>query len=417
MSRHTDAGTSAAWLASVDEPITESMLSDREREVRDQVRGIVTTEVAPRALELDRTAGSFATDGYQALARAGVAGLLFPTELGGSGDSTVAYAAAMEEITAGCPSTSMIYMTQTHAAHPIATSAQPDVAAAIVPRLLDGRAYGSLAITEPNAGSDVSSLRTTAREVDDGWRIRGSKTFITSGDRADVVVCFATTDRTAGRSGVTAFVVDGNADGVAHGSPFRKMGLHASTTAELFFEDVHVPASHRLGQLGGGWDVMLGSVVKSRISAAAQGVGMAKGAYLRTLAWLREHEGGRLPQTTAFALAQLRGEILEGRLLLLSTAREVDRPDPDRTPVSLTADIAMMKQRCTDLGFRAALAAVELLGSVGDLADVGVERFVRDAKAAQIYDGTNEVQRLLIARDTSRRTEHLSSRPPEGSTR
>jgi alkylation response protein AidB-like acyl-CoA dehydrogenase len=401
--RLTDAGpgTSVAWQEAVDEPLSERLLDDREREVRDAVRRIVAAEVAPRALGLDRT-HAFAEDGYQALAGAGLAGLLFPTELGGSGDSTVAYAAAMEELTAACPSTSMIYMTQTHAAYPIWLAARPEVATAIVPQLVDGRAYGSLGITEPNAGSDVSSLRTTAREVQDGWQLSGSKTFITTGDRADVIVCFATTDRSAGRSGVTAFVVDGNADGVEHGRPLDKMGLHASSTAELFLDDVHVPTAHRLGELGGGWDVLLSSVVKSRISAAAQGVGIARGAYVRTLALLQERHGGRLPQEVAFALAELRGAILEGRLLLLTTAREVDRAlDPP------TADIAVMKQRCTDLGFRAALAAVRLLGPVGDLADTGVERYVRDAKAAQIYDGTNEIQRLLVARDTHRRTEEL----------
>jgi alkylation response protein AidB-like acyl-CoA dehydrogenase len=397
-------GTSPAWQRVVDEPLTDGLLDPREREVRDAVRDVVATEVAPRAAELDRS-GGFAGGPYQALARAGWAGLLFPTELGGSGDTTVAYAAAMEEITAACPATSMIYMTQTHAAYPILLAGQREVAEATIPRLVSGDAYGSLAITEPNAGSDVSSLRTTAREAADGsYRLTGSKTFITTGDRADVIVCFATTDRSSGRAGVTAFVVDGTVAGVGHGTPLAKMGLHASSTAELFLDDVHVPASHRLGDLGSGWDVMLSSVVKSRISAAAQGVGIARGAYVRTLAHLRERHGGRLPQETAFVLAELRGAILEGRLLLLSTAREVDQAaDPS------TADIAVMKQRCTDLGFRTALTAVRLLGRVGDLADTGVERFVRDAKGAQIYDGTNEVQRLLIARDTHQRAKEMDA--------
>lgn len=397
-----DPDSYLAWHRAVDEPTTEQMLDERERHVRDEVRQLVAVDVAPHAAEIDRTS-AFAGDSYQALARSGWGGLLFPTELGGTGDSTVAYAAAMEEITAACPSTSMIYMTQTHAGYPILLGGQVEAAAEHIPRLVSGAAYGSLAITEPNAGSDVSSLRTVARPTEDGGHsITGSKTFITTGDRANVIVCFATTDAAAGRAGVTAFALDGSSERITRGAPLAKMGLHGSSTAELFLDEVPVRDIDRLGEVGGGWDLMLGAVAKSRISAAAQGVGVARGAYVRTIAALKERHGRRLPPQTAFALADLRGAILQGRLLLLATSREVDRlAEPP------TASIAMMKQRCTDLGFEVALAAVGLLGASGDLSDLGVERFVRDAKAAQIYDGTNEVQRLLIARDTARRSEEL----------
>lgn len=397
----TALGAPDRYLAlhdAVDEPAADRLLDEREHHVRSRVRAVVAAEVAPRAAEADRT-HTFAGESFQALARAGWVGLLFAEEHGGTGDSTVAYAAAMEEITAGCAATSMIFMTQTHAGYPIVLGGESALIGAHVPRLLSGDAYGSLAITEPNAGSDVSSLRTTARtDADGGYRISGAKTFITTGDRSDVIVCFASVDRSAQRGGVTAFVVDGASAGVGRGAPLAKMGLHGSTTAELFLDDVRVPASHRLGEPGSGWDIMLKAVAKSRISAAAQGVGFARGAYVHALAHLRERYGARLPQATAFRLAELRGRILQARLLLLATAREVDSADAPPT-----AQVAMAKQTCTDLGFSVALASSRLLGAAGDLRDFGVERYVRDAKAAQIYDGTNEVQRLLIARDTDRR--------------
>jgi alkylation response protein AidB-like acyl-CoA dehydrogenase len=186
----------------------------------------------------------------------------------------------------------------------------------------------------------------------------------------------------------------------------HKMGMHGSTTAELFLRDVVVPAANRLGDEGGGWGIVMSSVIKSRISAAAQGVGLARNAYLRASLALRAIHGGALPDPVDFALAGLRSEILRARLLLFATARQVDEAkDPS------TAHIAMMTQACTDVGWNVSLAAVRLLGAYGDLSELGVERCLRDAKVTQIYDGTNDVQRLLIARDSRRR---LDSAPTKG---
>lgn len=390
----------------LDEPVTDRMLDPREAEVRDQVRAIVASDVAPRASELDRTHG-FAHDSYQALARAGLAGVIFPEKWGGTDDTHVAYAAAMEEITAGCAATSLVYMTQTHAAYPIWRAGTTELADAYVPDLIDGSAYGSLGITEPDAGSDVAGLKTRARPVEVGGRtteyaVSGSKTFITTGDRADVIVLFATLDPSLGRRGVTAFVVDGDSAGLERGAPFEKLGMHGSSTAELFLSDVRVPVAHRLGAEGEGWQVVMASVVKSRISAAAQGVGIARAAYARTLTFLRDLHGGRLPDEASFALADMRGDILRARLLLFATAREVDHSE------SVTAgQVGIMKQCCTDLGWRISERAARLLGPYGDLVDLAVERALRDAKVTQIYDGTNEVQRLLIGRDAQRLLEKL----------
>ncbi|TNC29463.1 acyl-CoA dehydrogenase family protein [Amycolatopsis alkalitolerans] len=388
-----------AYLAlhqALDESAADALLDERERTVRAAVRDVVAHEVAPRAAAADRD-HVFVHESYQALAKAGLAGLIFPERLGGTGDTHTAYAAAMEEISAGCAATALVYMTQMHAAYPIMIAGSDELAGRYIPGLLCGETYGALGITEPNAGSDVASLRTVATPHPDGYRLSGAKTFITTGDKADVIICFATIDRSLGRDGVTAFVLDGRWPGLSRGTPLAKLGMHGSTTAELFFDEVEVPANHLLGKPGGGWRVVLNSVIKSRISAAAQGVGIARAAYARTLRALTRLHGSRLPDEQAFALATLRGQVLQGRLLLFSVARQVDRSG---TPSA--GQIGMMKQSCTDLGWHAAREAMRILGPYGDLAELGVERCLRDAKVTQIYDGTNEVQRLLIARDTAR---------------
>ncbi|MQA11445.1 MAG: acyl-CoA dehydrogenase [Pseudonocardiaceae bacterium] len=382
--------------ARYDEVTADGLLTAEELRLRDRVREVVADEVAPRAALLDAT-GQFAHESYQALARAGLGGLIFPERLGGAQLSTTGYAVAMEEIAAGCGATSLVYMTQMHTGYPILLSGDEELAQRYLSGLCAGKLYGSLAITEPGAGSDVSGLRTTARREGQHYVIDGAKTFITTGDRADVIICFATVDRSAGRDGITAFVVDGDTPGLRRGAALSKMGMHASGTAELFFDGTRVPAENRIGEEGSGWRLVMRSVVKSRISAAAQGVGLASGAYAHALATLRE--SGPISDDVAFPLAELRASILQGRLILRSTARasDVDSSAP------LTAEVAMMKLACTDLGWRVALTVTDLLGSRGDLAELGVERYLRDAKVTQIYDGTNEVQRLLIARDTASR--------------
>ncbi|SDY61583.1 Acyl-CoA dehydrogenase [Modestobacter sp. DSM 44400] len=399
----TDPAAYLAMHAALDEEVADALLDDRERAVRTRTREVVAEHVAPGAAARDRDR-VFAHDSYQALARAGLGGLLVPEEYGGTDGSTVAYAAAMEEITAGCPATSLVYMTQMHAAYPILRSGSADLARAYLPGLVDGSRYGSLGVTEPGAGSDASSLRTLAvpepgaDAAPAGYTLSGSKTFITTGDMADVIICFATLDPAAGRRGITAFVVDGDAPGLTRSAPFSKMGMHGSSTAELFFDRTPVPASHRLGGEGEGWAIVVSSVTKSRISAAAQGIGLARGAYAHALAALHRIHGSTLPADVAFALADQRGRILSGRLMLLTVAHEVDRSGG-----ATGGAIGLMKQTCTDIGWQVAVAATRVLGRFGDLAVLGAERYLRDAKVTQIYDGTNDVQRLLVARDTAGR--------------
>ncbi|MGW4591981.1 acyl-CoA dehydrogenase family protein [Amycolatopsis thermoflava] len=398
----TDADAYLALHRALDEPAADAALSEREREIRAVTRNLVAREVAPRAAQVDAT-HTFAHESVQALTAAGLGGLVFPRHLGGTDDTNVAYSVAMEEIAAGCAATSLVFMTQMHAAYPILLAGSHDQQQRYIPGLIDGTLYGSISITEPDAGSDVASLTTTATPSAEGWSLSGQKTFITTGDRADVIICFATVDRSLGRKGITAFIVEGAWPGIERGRPFDKMGMHGSGTAELFFDQVAIPHGYLLGGERDGWPIVMSSVVKTRISAAAQGVGLARAAYARSLAVLARQYGAKLPDEQTFALAELRGRILQARLLLHAVARQADR-DPAITP----GQIGIMKQVCTDLGFQASVEATRILGPYGDLAVLGVERCLRDAKVTQIYDGTNEIQRLLVGRETTRAMQELA---------
>jgi alkylation response protein AidB-like acyl-CoA dehydrogenase len=378
-----------------DEPVTERLLDERAREVREQLRTIIDAEIAPNAAHYDET-GEFAGPSYLALARAGMAGLLFPAELGGSGDNAVTYAMAVAEIAARCPATSLIYMTQMHAGYPVMLAGTEEQRRRWVPPLCRGELYGSLAITEPAAGSDMASMTTTARRDGDGYRVSGSKTFITNGDVAGLIIVFATVDRSAGRRGITAFLMPGDAPGLARGRVLAKMGMHGSSTAELFFDQVYLPESARLGAEGEGWSISMRSVVKSRLSAAAQGVGIATRAY--ELAARSYHGRQSADQATGSDLAELRTRLLTGRTLLYATAAAIEDGI-----AGIDAQVSAMKLWCTDLGVELADRACDLLGAEGDLACYEAERLLRDARVTQIYDGTNEIQRLIIARDSAHR--------------
>jgi alkylation response protein AidB-like acyl-CoA dehydrogenase len=387
----------------LDEGLTDDLLTPDEKGVRRKTREVVATSIAPYA-EGVAAGGRSAVEGCLDLLRAGLGGLLFPTTYGGTAASTVSYAIAVEEVSRVCPSTSLVFVTQTHAGYPILVGGSEEQMLTWLPRLISGDILGSLAITEPSAGSDVAQLKTRARHQGDVYVLDGAKAFITTGDRAGVIVCFATVDPRRGRDGVTAFLIPGDAMGLRRGRVLQKLGMHGSSTAELFFDAVQLPETSRLGDEGGAWELSMRTVVKSRISAAAQGLGIAVGAYAVGLGYaasigmLRGHQH----QEVQFVLADLRTQIISARLLLHTVARAVDAYGAGSSS-GLVAEVAMAKCVCTDLAVAASDTVVELLGPIGDLVCGGAERFLRDAKVTQIYDGTNQVQRMLIARDIASR--------------
>lgn len=384
-----------------EEPVADAILGAEERTLRNRLRSVLAEEVAPSASRWDRTS-TFAGPSYLALARANLGCIMFPQEYGGLGLSTLAYAMAVEEIAASCASTSLIYATQMHAGYPILLAGTDEQRMRYLPALSRGEIYGSLAVTEPDAGSDAAAMRTTARRDGDEYILNGSKIFITTGDVASVIVCFATIDPSLGRSGITAFLLDGGTPGLSRGRVLKKVGMRGSSTTELFFNDARVPVSARLGPEGSGWDLMVKSVVKSRISAAAQGVGLARAAYTFALGWaqvngLLGRQGN--PQIEE-SLAAIRVKVLMARVMLYEVTSQIETPPRrDHNP-----EISMIKMLCTDIGVDVAREAVELLGPIGDMGSLPLERYLRDVKVTQIYDGTNEIQRMLIARDTSIRS-------------
>jgi alkylation response protein AidB-like acyl-CoA dehydrogenase len=389
-------------FAALDERTSDISCTADELEVRERIRRVLAEHVLPRAVETDRT-GAFPHVQDRALVDAGLGALPVAKSDGGNGCSTAAYAIAMEEITAVCGATSLVYMTQMHTAWPIlrwGSAAQRD---RYVPRLCSGDIYGSIAISEPSGGSDVAALRTTARPDGDAYVINGAKTFITSGDVAGVIVVFASVDRSLGRQGVTAFLVEPAHGGMTAGRPMSKMGMHGSSTVELAFDECRVPRSAVLGEVGGGFPIAMSSVVKTRISAAGEGLGLATGALRVALRWAGERglldPRSRKGQLVQSELATLRSQVLAGRLLLLATARLVDTGDGTEV-----AEVSMAKLALTELAVSTCDRVVDLMGADGDQRGLVVERMLRDALVTRIYDGTNQIQQLLIARDTHMRT-------------
>lgn len=359
---------------------------------------LISGQLEPEAAAIDAS-GTFPWASLRALAAAGLGGLVMPRDLGGQELPTIIYGEALARIAAACGSTSTVYMTQMHCAHPLLIQGSPDQQKAWVPKLCSAEAIGAIALTEPGAGSDIASLRTRARGHGDSYVISGNKIFISNGDVADIIVLFATTDPSRGKRGITAFLVDtAEADGFRAGTPMKKLGQKGASTVELSFDECRIPRSARLGEEGDGYPLLLRSVVKSRISAAAQGIGFALGAYEATVGYCAGRgllsSQAREAQDLQFTLARLCSAIWAGQSMLHSVCELVDRDEENAL-----VEVSMAKLHCTTLGVRVANKCIELLGDDGDRLDIGVERRLRDAKVTEIYDGTNEVQSMLIARD------------------
>ena len=358
---------------------------------------VLRDTVEPEARHVDER-HVFPHASLRALADAGLGCLLMPKELGGQSARTSEYADTVSRIAAVCGSTSTVYMTQLHCAHPIHLQGSAEQHQRWIPSISSADAIGAIALTEPDAGSDVAAMRTTARRDGDDYVINGNKIFISNGDLADVIVLFATVDPSRGKDGITAFLIDTAAvKGLEAGKPMHKLGQKGASTVALSFDDCRVPADAVLGDEGDGYPLLLKSVQKSRISAAAQGIGFATGAFEATVRYCADHDllstQNRSAQDLQFTLAVLRSEIYAAHAMLERVCDLVDDGDGDPT-----VEVSMAKLHCTAVGVRVSNTCVELLGQDGDRVDLGVERRLRDAKITEIYDGANQVQSMLIAR-------------------
>ena len=363
----------------------------------DVVRRLCAEVIAPRADDIDR-ANEFPHDLYGQLNELGLVGLLVPEELGGAGGTLVEMSLVYEELAKASASISLLLSNSIEALVPIARMANEGLRDEALARVLDGCEVPCFCLTEPNAGSDATALQTTAVEEGGDWVIRGRKQFITNGSVGGLFLVFALSDPEERKSRrLSAFVVDRDAPGFSVGKDEDTMGTRGAPLTELIFDDVRVPASRLVGERGDGLKAAMLMVNESRVGAAAQCVGIGVSALDQSLAYAAERQQFGRPigefQAVQLLLANMAIRNEASRALTLAAAAAHDRGDPEAVALS-----AMCKTFASDAAVQSALDAIQVHGGYGYCRDVGVERLLRDAKAFQIFDGTNQIQRLTVAK-------------------
>jgi alkylation response protein AidB-like acyl-CoA dehydrogenase len=377
-------------------------LTQEHRLIRDMARDFAQKEIAPIAAEIDVEA-RFPTDTVRKMGALGFMGVEIPEEYGGTGMDTLSYVLSMVEISKACASHGVIMsVNNSLVCHAIYTFGTQDQKEAFLVPLASGEMLGAYSLTEPQAGSDPANIRCTA-EYDPGtdeYVINGLKAWVTSGPNADIIILFATTDRSKGSRGIAAFIVDTTLPGFSTGKVEPKLGIRASHTAELIFEDYRVPASHRLGEEGMGLKIALAVLDAGRIGIASQAVGIAEAAFeaARDYAKEREQFGQAISnfQGIQWILADMKTRIEASRLLTYQAAWAKQKAKDAGQRFTLPA--AMAKLYAAETCMWVSTKAVQVYGGNGFSKEYPVERHFRDAKITEIYEGTNEIQRLVIAR-------------------
>jgi alkylation response protein AidB-like acyl-CoA dehydrogenase len=374
-------------------------LNDEQRELRDLVRTLARERIAPRAAEIDES-HEFPWDVVELFREQGVFGLLFDEEWGGTGTGTLLALVAMEEVGRVCATSSLILAVQELGSLGLELAGTQEQKERYLPRLASGEWLGAYALTEAGSGSDSAAMRTTARRDGDEYVLSGGKRFITNAGVANLYTVFAKTDPEAGHDGISAFVVESDAPGFEVARLEPKMGIAGSTTGELVFSDCRIPAGNLLGEEGEGFRIAMRILDRSRPGVAAQALGIAQGATDYALEYARTRETMGKPiaehQLVAAKLADMETKCEAARGLLYRFGRMVDEGVPDE---ELTKASAMAKLYCADVAMEVTTEAVQVLGGYGYIKEYPVERMMRDAKITQIYEGTNEIQRLVIARE------------------
>jgi alkylation response protein AidB-like acyl-CoA dehydrogenase len=365
------------------------------------VRELAEERVAPRAAEIDATS-EFPWDLKELLAKQDLLGIAFPARFGGTELDDISQAIVVEEIARADATTSLIVIVQKLGALPILIAGSEEQQARYIPHLASGEWMAAFGLTEAGAGSDVAGIRMRARRDGDDYLISGSKRFITHGSIANLVTIIASTDAEAGRKGLSAFVVETDSPGFSAPRLEHKMGIRGSPTAELQFDDVRVPAANRLGEEGEGFAIAMATLDRSRLSIAAQAVGIAQGAldFAVGYAAQRKQFGERVAdlQGIQFMLADMASGIEAARQLTYAAAAAVDANAPDLAYWTSSAKLI-----AGDMAMRVTTDAVQVLGGYGYVTEYPVERMMRDAKITQLYEGTQQVQRMIVARQLLRR--------------
>jgi alkylation response protein AidB-like acyl-CoA dehydrogenase len=364
---------------------------------RDTIRQIARERIAPRAAEIDEKA-EYPHDLRRLLAEHDVLALPFETEHGGTGTGTLMLNMAVEEIAKACASTALILMIQELGTLPIKLFGSDELKERFLPQCANGEWSPAFALSEPDAGSDPGGMITRAVKDGDGWVISGTKNWITNLGVADFYAVFAVTDPNAGHSrGISAFVVEADRPGFSVGKLEHKLGIRGSPTGQPIFDDVWVPDANLIGEVNQGFKVAMATLDRSRLGVASQALGIAQGATDYAASYARERRQFGAPinsfQGIQFKLADMETQCAAARELLYQACAKVDRGDPDLGKFS-----AMAKLFCSDVAMRVTVEAVQVLGGYGYVKEYPVERMMRDAKITQIYEGTNEIQRLVIAR-------------------
>ena len=370
-------------------------LAPQHSAFRDAVREISQGVVKPLAEEVDRE-HRFPAEAVRAAAESGLMGVLIPREYGGAGLDALAFAICIEELAQACASTAVIVDVHTSVGtEPILLFGDDEQKRSWLPQLARGEILGAFALTEPSSGSDAASLKTSARRSGGGYVLNGTKVFITNIGQAGLYVVFARTGPDERAKGVTAFLVPADTPGVRAGQVFDKMGLNGSPTGELILEDVTVPAENRLGREGQGFAVAMRALDSGRIGISGQALGIGQAAVDEARALMREngHEQG-----DDFLLADMATRVQSARLLAYNAASRCSRGLP------FTLEASMAKLFSTDTAMQVALDAIQIAGEAGARKGSPFERHVRDAKALQIYEGSNQVQRVVIARELLKTT-------------
>jgi butyryl-CoA dehydrogenase len=370
-------------------------LTPEQKLIRDTARDLSQREIAPHAAQIDRS-HEFPRKIFARLGEMGLLGIMMPEAWGGAGMDALSYVLAMEEVARACASTSVIMSVQSSlVSAPILAAGNDGQRARWLPDLASGRKVGCFALSEPEAGSDAKAQKTRAVRAGTGWVLNGTKNFITNAPVADLALVFATTDPAKRSHGISAFLVPTNTPGFKVGPPDDKLGIRGAPSAQIFLTDCAVDDDARLGPEGDGFKVALRALDGGRIGIAAQALGIARAAFEDAVAYARERKTFGQPiaehQAIQFKLADMRTEIDAARMLLWRAAVLKDSGRAYATEAS------MAKLFASEVANRAAKEAVQIFGGYGYLADFPAERHFRDAKITEIYEGTSEIQRMVIA--------------------
>lgn len=370
-------------------------LSEEQEMIMNTARSFAQKELKPIALELDETS-TFPVDLYKKMGEMGLLGLPFPSEYGGSDGDYLSYILAVEEISKVFSAVGISYSVSTSLCMGgIFQNASEEQKKKYLPDLCSGKKFGSFGLTEPNAGSDAAGVRTTAKKDGDHYVLNGSKCFITNGPLSETFLVFASTDLSQGTKGLSAFIIEKGFPGFSIGTIENKCGIRATQVSELLFEDCIVPAENLVGQEGKGFGIAMKTLDGGRFGVAAQGLGLAEGAFEIAKQYMQDRIQFGKPlfknQYLAFKMAELELEIEQAKYILYKGVLDKQAG----RPYSVSA--AKAKMACTDAAMHVTVECVQMLGGNGYMKDYHVERMMRDSKITQIYEGTNQIMRMIIA--------------------